>query len=207
MTTWRTRDVMILLIVICVVNKRLFHPWKCIPNRSTVLYIYLVKQFKIKSCDIFEIIVYLKTLDIFFHWIPPCFLHYHCTTIYIPSRVYIDLVSSLGYILYFVCNLWACLCSTDQFRFTSSKGYICQLSSCHHQFGSICLFKCCHIFGLCVVKMVVASHSVSCFINIPGRMYFGLLLCNLWCIKIPRCVRDWKLYSLFKHLNATTASC
>ena len=66
----------------------------------------------------------------------------------------------LSITLYFLYNIWACMCSTGPFQYRRLKGYI--YSSCyyHHQIGSIHLSHCYHI-SLVVCLRCLLRYTLS----------------------------------------------
>ena len=91
---------------------------------------------------------------------------------YILSRVCLR-CSSIGYLPYFLCNVWGCMCKTGPFKLRWSRGYVYNSSYCHQQIRSINLFYC-HIFRGCAI--------VCCRFHIyPMKSWIVslLLLCNL----------------------------
>ena len=62
------------------------------------------------------------------------------------------------------------MCWTGQFEFRWMNGYIYNPSYYHHQFRSIHLSHCCHIFRSCVSEVVVLWYSVIYYIYIPGTL-------------------------------------
>ena len=93
-----------------------------------------------------------------------------------------DVVSSLDY-RPCLCNIRACICLSDPFKFRWSIGYTCN-SSYDNLFRSINNYRCCIFPCLCDCAM----YQIVCpLLHIdPGKaeVWSALLLGCLWCVQI-----------------------
>ena len=98
----------------------------------------------------------------------------------------VNMLLVLSITFYFHYNIWGGMCSTGPFQYRWLKGNI--YSSCyyHHQFGSIHLPHCYHIFPwLCTwdVCYIIFCHLLHIRSGKTGNL-FSSSLCSLWWVQI-----------------------
>ena len=109
-----------------------------------------------------------------------------------------DVVSSLDYPRYILCNVWDCMSSADTLRFRWWGGYMCNTYYDHHQTGSINISHAVVIFffsWLCIWGGCTITFCRLLHID-PGKAGFLCsLLCSVWCVQILGYITDWMSYS------------